>query len=123
MGHQMDAQRRRARTDAAFCDDRNKFGGWNAVVRGLIGARRYERGADRLNSRCGYRGPQPGNPARDAVPAHPQAARCPTSTRALSLWWDRKRKASWIMPRRTRALPILERPFSRRREPLSSVSR
>jgi hypothetical protein len=29
-------------------------------------------------------------------------------------------KASWIMPRRTRALPALARPFSLRREPLSS---
>src|SRR4051812_49548226 len=29
-------------------------------------------------------------------------------------------QASWIIPRRTRALPALARPFSRRRLPLSS---
>jgi hypothetical protein len=33
----LNLDRRRARTGAAFCNDRNKFGGWNAVVRGLIG--------------------------------------------------------------------------------------
>src|SRR5271166_4885596 len=32
----------------------------------------------------------------------------------------RKRHANWIIPRRTRALPALARPFSRRRRPLSS---
>jgi hypothetical protein len=31
-----------------------------------------------------------------------------------------KRHANWISPRRTRALPALARPFSRRFEPLSS---
>src|SRR5271166_2769755 len=40
--------------------------------------------------------------------------------KALSFWWNRKRHASWIMPRRTRALPALASPFSRRRRPLSS---
>src|SRR3954447_23839035 len=30
---------------------------------------------------------------------------------ALSFWKMRKRQASWIMPRRTRALPALARPF------------
>src|SRR4029077_1139737 len=40
--------------------------------------------------------------------------------RALSFWNSRKRQASWIMPRRTRALPDLARPFSRRLDPLSS---
>src|SRR5215210_4404483 len=33
---------------------------------------------------------------------------------ALSFWKMRRRQASWIMPRRTRALPALARPFSRR---------
>jgi hypothetical protein len=33
--------------------------------------------------------------------------------RALSFWNNRKRQASWIRPRRTRALPDLARPFSR----------
>ena len=33
---------------------------------------------------------------------------------------DQKRQANWIMPRRTRALPALASPFSRRLEPLSS---
>ena len=32
----------------------------------------------------------------------------------------KNRQASWIKPRRTRALPALASPFSRRREPLSS---
>src|SRR4051794_11388658 len=40
--------------------------------------------------------------------------------RALSFWNRRKRQASWIIPRRTRALPALASPFSRRRLPLSS---
>ena len=40
--------------------------------------------------------------------------------RALSFWNNRKRQASWIRQRRTRALPDLARPFSRRLEPLSS---
>src|SRR3954467_14433978 len=39
---------------------------------------------------------------------------------ALSFWNRRKRQASWIIPRRTRALPALASPFSRRRLPLSS---
>src|SRR6478672_10528452 len=39
---------------------------------------------------------------------------------ALSFWNSRKRQASWIIPRRTRALPALASPFSRRRLPLSS---
>src|SRR6266851_2526628 len=39
---------------------------------------------------------------------------------ALSFWKTRKRQASWMRPRRTRALPALARPFSRRFEPLSS---
>jgi hypothetical protein len=38
----------------------------------------------------------------------------------LSFWNIRKRHASWIMPRRTRELPALARPFSRRFLPLSS---
>jgi len=42
------------------------------------------------------------------------------SARALSFWNSRKRQASWIRPRRTRALPDLARPFSRRLDPLSS---
>src|SRR4051812_45956323 len=40
--------------------------------------------------------------------------------RALSFWNSRKRQASCTMPRRTRALPALARPFSRRLAPLSS---
>ena len=40
--------------------------------------------------------------------------------RALSFWNIRKRHASWIMPRRTRALPVLASPFCRRLLPLSS---
>jgi hypothetical protein len=40
--------------------------------------------------------------------------------RPLSFWNMRNRQASWIRPRRTRALPALARPFSRRRLPLSS---
>src|ERR1700760_3527832 len=40
--------------------------------------------------------------------------------RALSFWNSKNRQASWIMPRRTRALPALARPFSRRLDPLSS---
>src|SRR4051812_28711404 len=40
--------------------------------------------------------------------------------RALSFWNSRKRQASWTMPRRTRALPALASPFSRRLAPLSS---
>jgi hypothetical protein len=40
--------------------------------------------------------------------------------RALSFWNSKKRKANWIRPRRTRALPDLVRPFSRRFHPLSS---
>ena len=39
--------------------------------------------------------------------------------RVLLFWWVRKLQANWIMPRRTRALPALARPFSRRRAPLS----
>src|SRR3954463_3323983 len=39
---------------------------------------------------------------------------------ALSFWCSRKRQASWIIPRRTRALPALASPFSRRLRPLSS---
>ena len=39
---------------------------------------------------------------------------------ALSFWNIRKRHANWINPRRTRALPALVRPFSRRFVPLSS---
>src|SRR5580700_2584992 len=39
---------------------------------------------------------------------------------ALSFWNTRKRHANWISPRRTRALPALARPFSRRFKPLSS---
>ena len=42
------------------------------------------------------------------------------SASALSFWNLRKRQASWIRPRRTRALPDLASPFSRRLEPLSS---
>src|SRR3954453_370596 len=38
----------------------------------------------------------------------------------LSFWNIRKRQASCSMPRRTRALPALAKPFSRRRAPLSS---
>src|SRR5215831_21091345 len=33
---------------------------------------------------------------------------------------DRKRQANWIIARRTRSLPALAKPFSRRRVPLSS---
>src|SRR5262245_38031108 len=40
--------------------------------------------------------------------------------KALSFWKLRKRHASWIIPRRTRALPDRARPFSRRLLPLSS---
>src|SRR5271169_3499826 len=39
---------------------------------------------------------------------------------ALSFWNIKNRQASWIMPRRTRALPDRANPFSRLREPLSS---
>src|SRR6266481_2561726 len=39
---------------------------------------------------------------------------------ALSFWNIRKRHANWISPRRTRALPALAKPFSRRFKPLSS---
>ena len=39
---------------------------------------------------------------------------------ALSSWKSRKRQASCTMPWRTRALPALAKPFSRRRRPLSS---
>ena len=39
---------------------------------------------------------------------------------ALSFWNRRNRHASWIMPRRTRALPERANPFSRRLAPLSS---
>src|SRR6202021_1943334 len=39
---------------------------------------------------------------------------------ALSFWKLKNRQASWIMPRRTRALPDRANPFSRLREPLSS---
>ena len=39
---------------------------------------------------------------------------------ALSFWNIKNREASWIMPRRTRALPALASPFSRRLRPLSS---
>jgi hypothetical protein len=41
--------------------------------------------------------------------------------RPPSFWCCRKRRAKWIMPRRTRALPALASPFSRRREPLSAT--
>ncbi len=37
----------------------------------------------------------------------------------LSFWNLRNRQASWIRPRRTRALPALASPFSRRFDPLS----
>ena len=40
--------------------------------------------------------------------------------KALSFWNRRKRQANSIMPRRTRALPERESPFSRRFAPLSS---
>src|SRR6266536_2462102 len=40
--------------------------------------------------------------------------------KALFFWNIRKRHASWIMPRRTRALPVLASPLSRRLLPLSS---
>src|SRR5208337_870548 len=39
---------------------------------------------------------------------------------ALFFWKSKKRQANWIMPRRTRALPALASPFSRRLLPLSS---
>src|SRR5215469_17519594 len=39
---------------------------------------------------------------------------------ALFLWKTRNRHASWIRPRRTRLLPDLARPFSRRFAALSS---
>jgi hypothetical protein len=39
---------------------------------------------------------------------------------ALSFWKSKKRQASWIIPRRTRALPALASPFSRLLLPLSS---
>src|ERR1700733_5101025 len=39
---------------------------------------------------------------------------------ALSFWNIKNCQASWIMPRRTRALPDRANPFSRLREPLSS---
>ena len=42
---------------------------------------------------------------------------------ALSFWNIRKRHANWISPRRTRALPALARPFSRRFKPLSELAR
>ena len=38
---------------------------------------------------------------------------------ALSFWKIKKRQANWIIPRRTRALPALASPFSRRLLPLS----
>src|SRR3954451_556667 len=41
-------------------------------------------------------------------------------TRAASGWNIRKRQANWIRPQRTRGLPALPIPFSRRFEPLSS---
>ena len=50
---------------------------------------------------------------RTIAPAH-----CPSG--ALSFWNLRKRHANSIMPQRTRALPDLARPLSRRRPPLSS---
>src|SRR6266571_8776360 len=40
--------------------------------------------------------------------------------KALSFWKIKKRQANWIIPRRTRALPALASPFSRRLLPLSS---
>ena len=40
--------------------------------------------------------------------------------RPLPFWNMRNRQASWINPRRTRPLPDLASPFSRRLEPLSS---
>src|SRR6266704_816497 len=39
---------------------------------------------------------------------------------ALFFWKSKKRQANWIIPRRTRALPALASPFSRRLLPLSS---
>src|SRR5208282_5870190 len=39
---------------------------------------------------------------------------------ALAFWKSKKRQANWIIPRRTRALPVLASPFSRRLLPLSS---
>ena len=55
------------------------------------------------------------------VPWRPSAVRARYHcARALSFWNMRKRHASWIMPLRTRALPALASPFSRRFEPLSS---
>src|SRR5215469_6428041 len=42
---------------------------------------------------------------------------------ALSFWNTRKRHANWISPRRTRALPALARPFSRRFKPLRRQAR
>src|SRR3954470_14190027 len=55
------------------------------------------------------------------VPARASAVRARYHrASALSLWCSRKRQASWIMPRRTRALPDLASPFSRRLDPLSS---
>jgi len=41
------------------------------------------------------------------------------SAKALSFWCNRNPQASWIIPRRTRALPALARPCSRRFLPLS----
>src|SRR5258708_11205739 len=38
---------------------------------------------------------------------------------ALFFWKSKKRQANWIIPRRTRALPALASPFSRRLLPLS----
>src|ERR1700680_120221 len=37
---------------------------------------------------------------------------------ALFFWKSKKRQANWIIPRRTRALPALASPFSRRLLPL-----
>ena len=55
------------------------------------------------------------------VPPRASAVRARYQTaRPLASWNRRKRQASWIMPRRTRALPALASPFSRRLAPLSS---
>jgi len=55
-----------------------------------------------------------------ARPIPPACAGAGYWASALSFWNIRKRQASWIMPRRTRALPALASPLSRRRAPLSS---
>ena len=52
----------------------------------------------------------------EAVLSRPRYARRPNADPENI----RKRHANWIIPRRTRALPALASPFSRRRAPLSS---